>query len=122
MDSSKYQKFFEAAIEKTKNGVLLWERVQPGSLNDSNLDVSRSFRCSFAGGKMLLAMSKTSGLPLCFISPDRNFPYQQIKGDDDCDEGCVLRLYNVVYSSFPSVDSFMDAMINSPNDPEELPF
>ena len=114
--SGKAKLFFEAAIAKTKSGVLAWSRLGPDS--HPRYDRQKSFIAAFAGGYLLLAVEKGDDVPRCFICPEDGCPYQMIAGFD----GDVLRLYNVVYSKFPSVESFMDAMIHLDSDPNQLPF
>ncbi|MBD5151286.1 MAG: hypothetical protein HDT16_02050 [Oscillibacter sp.] len=126
MSYSRFEAFIEAAISKTKTGVLTWERADIKRFNEpawTDYDLGRSFMCAYAGGKLLLTCKKGSGAPWCFISPDKGLPFQRIVGSGEDDGAAiVLRLYNLVYSSFPSVDSFIDAMINSVDEPDDLPF
>lgn len=125
ISTSKFQSFLEAAINKTKSKVLLWKQASEKKihLNDS-YDSLRSFVCSFSSGRLLLAFSLEDGKPHCFISPEGHLPFQEVRpqGGDEESEGLLLRLYNLVYSQFPSIESFMDDMINLSEDPNDLPF
>ena len=115
MKPAKFETFFEAAIQKTKSGKLSWERVNLQSFNQAawpDYNLSRSFVCHYANGRMLLAYDVNSDMPCCFISPDKSLPFQKLILRDDS-YALLLRLYNLVYDAFPSVESFMDAMINS---------
>lgn len=121
MTHAKIEAFIEAAIRKTKSGAISWERVNILQFQNpvwQEYDLNRSFICSYSTGRMLLVYQSSSGTPYCYISPDKSLPFQKIVDDS----ALLLRLYNLVYGSFPSIDSFMDAMINSPDDPDELPF
>lgn len=121
MTHEKYVAFLEAAIRKTKSGAISWERANRRfGLNSGweEFDLDRSFMCAYSVGQMVLAYEPSSGTPHCYISPDKTLPFQKINDDS----ALLLRLYNLVYSLFPSVDSFMDAMINSPDAPDECPF
>lgn len=132
MDQAKFEAFIAAATRKTKSGELRWRRVGDGVFLHESwkiYDMYRSFMCTYAKGNMVLALDKNSGVPRCLISPDGFQPYQQATGSDADDSAAlVLRLYNVVYNLFPSVDSFIDAMIGTtddsgnPSDSEALPF
>lgn len=119
-NSGRFEAFIDAAIRKTKTGLLSWERVDTKKFRPENwpdYDVSRSFVCSYGIGQMLLTYDTLSGTPHCYISPDKGLPFQRIAGPEEDDgTSLVLRLYNLVYSAFPSVDSFIDAMINSADD------
>lgn len=124
MANAKVEAFLDATIRKTKSEALSWDRVNLKQFQSpvwQNYDLFRSFICSYSSGKMLLACEKNSDIPCCFISPDKSLPFQKIFIDED-DSAHLLRLYNLIYSQFPSVESFMDAIINSTDDPEELPF
>lgn len=119
----KFQSFLNATIDKTKANILNWERASAIRIKLSgDYDVTRSFVCSYAGGKLLLGYNKVEGKPYCLISPAQSLPYQIIQFDDAYTDALLLRLYNLVYSTFPSIESFMDAMINSTNDPTDMPF
>ena len=124
MTQEKFRAFINAAIQKTKSGGLSWERVNLLHFKQSawpDYDLSRSFVCHYANGRMLLAYEVNSDTPCCFISPDKSLPFQElILHDDSC--ALLLRLYNLVYDAFPSVESFMDAMINSNDDQKDPPF
>lgn len=124
INQSKFEPFIEAAIRKTKAGVLTWKRVDTKKFHYQDwpeYDLSRSFICSYANGRMLLAYEGNLGIPHCYISPDATLPFQRVAGTDDA-SAPLLRLYNLVYSAFPSIESFIDAMINSDDDEEEPPF
>lgn len=124
MANSKVEAFLDATIRKTKSEVLSWNRVNLKQFQNPvwhDYDLLRSFICSYSSGKMLLAYEMNSDMPCCFISPDKSLPFQKILIDEE-DSALLLRLYNLVYSQFPSVESFMDAIINSTDDSEELPF
>lgn len=121
MTHEKYEAFLEAVIRKTKSGAISWERVSPRqfkNLDSEQIDLNRGFLCSYSGGRIRLLFTSSSDKPYCCISPDKNLPYQKINDDS----ALLLRLYNLVYDLFPSVDSFMDIMINSPDAPDECPF
>lgn len=123
MKQAKFRAFIDAAIQKTKSGKLSWERVNMQQFRQGawlGYDLGRSFICHYATGKMLLAYEVDSDMPCCFISPDKDLPFQRVVFEDDCAR--LLRLYNLVYNKFPSIESFMDAMINSSDDSEELQF
>lgn len=132
MDQAKFEAFIAAAIKKTKEKSISWRRVDLTMFTHetwANYDMHRSFMCAYAQGRMLLVCKKNSDTYYCLISPDATAPFQRVVGADADDSAAlVLRLYNLVYSLFPSVDSFVDAMINStddleaPSDSETLPF
>ncbi len=119
MDDTKITKFYESAIAKTKNGLLSWSRVssQPASIQvqlkqASNsifgIDSDRSFLTQYCEGGIALLCDKEEDTIYCLIKPGQNLSYQQISEDDN---STLYRLYNIVYSQFPSVDSFIDAFI-----------
>ncbi len=120
MEQSKFGPFIAAVIKKTKAKELSWERVTPGSFvhkSWAKYDLGRSFLCSYAGGRIVLACVRDSGIPHCLVSPESTASFKRIVGPDaDESAALVLRLYNLVYSMFPSVDSFMDAIIASAGD------
>lgn len=119
---AKFEQFINAAIDKTKSGVLTWNRASSTETKLSkDYDPARSFLCSYAGGTLLLAQNIGSGKPDCFIAPDMKLPFQIITSKDDSFTGHILRLYNIVYNSFPSVESFMDAMINTADNSKVIP-
>lgn len=124
MTQAKFRAFINAAIQKTKSGGLSWERVNMQQFRQGmwpDYDLSRSFICHYATGRMLLVYDVNSDLPCCLIAPDKGLPFQKVAvHEDDC--ALLLRLYNLVYDSFPSIESFMDAMINSNDDQEDPPF
>lgn len=121
MDSKKFSDFIDAVINKTKRGVISWERLPSTSSLAKQFSPSKSFICKFANGRMLLALDKASGAPECFISPEISLPYQRISSDNPEEvDGKLLRLYNLVYSQFPSVESFIDAMIQFDADPNDV--
>ena len=115
----KMRKFFEVAIKKTKDHSLLWKRAYYCKVPTSEIyDKERSFLSSYARGNLLLAFNTLTAKPDCLINPAPDLPYQLI-GEDDIDvAGMVLRLYNVVYDTLPTIESFMDAVINSTDDPD----
>lgn len=127
MTNPRFDEFINAVIEKTKSGVLSWKRVNPRKFSFlQGYDLRRSFFCSFLGGTLLLALEADEEMPQCFISPEMGLPFQSVN-DIDKNNADLLRLYNLVYSLFPSVQSFMASMIELPDDPayydtDALPF
>lgn len=123
MDQSKFGPFIAAVTKKTKANELSWKRVTPGSFTHKSwakYDLGRSFMCSYGNGRIVLACVRDSGIPHCLVSPERSASFQPVAGPDaDESAALVLRLYNLVYSMFPSVDSFMDAVIASAGDLDE---
>lgn len=109
MDKSKISHFFEVAIMKTRALNLIWSRLTPTmSRYFHSVDLERSFSTQYSGGEIVLLRNPVEDSVLCFIKPDADLSYQQIGEDDD---PTLLRLYNVVYSQFPSIDSFVEQFI-----------
>lgn len=121
MTQEKIDKFFRVAISKTKYGILHWTRVSgTNELKDVvRMDRERSFISAYGTGKILLFAERQTNDISCYLSPTTGLKYQQFGDDND---PMLLRLYNVVYSLFPSVDAFIDSFISDfedSNDPEE---
>ncbi len=118
----KMCKFFDSAIKKTKDHSLLWKRACYCKVPvPERYDRERSFLSSYARGNLLLAFNMLNAKPECLINPAPDLPYQVIGEDDEDVAGMVLRLYNVVYDTLPTIESFMDAVINSTDDPDNSP-
>ena len=115
MNQEKIYKFYQAAIEKTKSGALTWKRARNTSELSRNsyfrnvADEERSFVSEYGTGKIFLLAEALTGDISCHLLPDVDLSYQQL-GDEN--EPLLLRFYNVVYSQFPSVDSFIDNFIS----------
>ena len=109
MTEYKADKFFAAAIEKTKNGQLSWFRILGTDITHADFtDPERSFSARYGSGKIYLIRSCLSGEITCIIKPDKEADPQQL---GVADNASLLRLYNIVYSLFPSVESFIDSFI-----------
>ena len=110
MTPVKVSKFFVTAINRTKSGELSWSRI---SVSDgrhfASFDSERSFSAKYGSGKIVLLQDDTDDIVNCWIKADKDLSYQQIGDDNDPN---LRRLYNIVYSQFPSVESFIDAFIN----------
>lgn len=119
MDQSKFNAFIAAVTKMTKAKDLSWKRIDTTIFTHKSwakYDLNRSFICSYLSGRIILAITKDTGIPHCFVSPESSVSFQRTFGPDaDESAALVLRLYNLVYSTFPSVDSFMDVVIASAN-------
>lgn len=112
MTEEKVDLFFSTAISKTKNRQLTWSRIIPAewrSFNDLDVDSDRSFIAKYDSGRIALLCDEYDDYITCWVQPERNLSFQQIGSDDDT---MLLRLYNIVYSQFPSIDSFVDDFIS----------
>ena len=110
MNEDKIQKFFSALISKTKNNELQWTRCSNTDFNFPRfVNAELSFLCAYNRGDIALYCDKIGTLS-CWITPDENLSEQQVGEPDD---PSLLRLYNIVHSRFPSVESFMDNIINN---------
>lgn len=117
MDNTKTIQFFEAAIKKTKLGLLSWNRVSDSTavliqlnriLDYWEIDAERSFMTKYNSGEIFLIRDSADDELCCLVKPDQNLAHQ-IVGDNN--ESSLHRLYNIVYSQFPSIDSFIDEFI-----------
>lgn len=109
--------FFKAAITGTKSGSLVWSRTTLAQVSYfSAVDHERSFITEYGDGRITIARSFDDCVR-CFVKPSKDLGFYQI-GDDDEPE--LLRLYNIVYARFPSIDSFLDNFIANfgSNDPQ----
>lgn len=114
MNQEKINQFFQVAINKTKSGTLIWRRgltytdISYFDWSGLIVDTHRSFVSEYRAGMIVLLIDKDENLS-CYLRPDVNQLYQQLGDNND---PLLLRLYNVVYSQFPSVDSFIDSFIS----------
>lgn len=111
MNDSMVLRFFNVAIGKTKSRTLSWSRLPLStyrSLADQDIDEERSFLALYGSGEILLLRSISDDCVYCLIKPEKGLSYQQFGEDND---PTLLRLYNIVYSQFPSVESFVDQFI-----------
>ena len=113
MKSEKVQKFFSKLVEMTKSGAIRWNRCSARVVDAEmfRADNNSSFFCGYNHGIIILA-SNYDGTISCFIQPDEDLDYD-LFGENDAPE--LKRLYNLVFSRFPSLDSFVDMIINSEN-------
>lgn len=115
MNRGKIEKFFQVAIDKTKSGDLLWKRLSDTDERHAVHylrpfpDGKRSFLSEHGTGRILLLARKDTNSISCYLLPDKDLSYQQLGNDN---EPLLWRLYNVVYSQFLSVDSFIDGFIS----------
>lgn len=116
MTHEKINKFLQVAIDKTKSGALIWARAQDSRELDHfsrnryvPIDYQRSFLSKYGIGTILLLVNENTNDLSCFLRPDDDLSFQQICNDDN---PMLLRLYNVVYAQFPSVESFIDNFIS----------
>lgn len=119
MDNHKALLFFDAAIDKTKSGALSWSRLSVAlpstavSLSSAvpylfNIDKERSFLARYNPGEIALLRDSNSDQICCFVKADVSLSYDQV---GEVDDPSLLRLYNFVYSQFPSTESFIDQFI-----------
>jgi len=104
--------FFETAITKTKSNRLSWSRPAIADLNKlpySGWDKDRCFIAKYKQGTIALAKDSEEDDVYCFIRPEPTMSYQEIGAPDD---PLLRRLYNIVYSKFPSVESFIESFIS----------
>lgn len=117
MNQEKIKKFFQVATDKTKSGTLTWKRAQEDTefmqvtYIKKFADEERSFLSEYGNGRIVLLAEKYTDSIRCYLLPDADLSYQQIGEDND---PLLLRLYNVVYAKFPSVESFIDSFISDP--------
>lgn len=110
MTDEKITAFYEAAIEKTKARSLTWRRITASeACIFEHVDRERSFSAIFGNGLIHLIRDYSDGEIICWVKPDTDLSHQQI---GEVDDPTLLRLYNCVYSLFPSVESFIDSFIN----------
>lgn len=116
MNQEKINKFFQVAIDKTKSGALTWYRVFGNDVFANmnkhfmlTMDLQRSFVSAYGNGRILLFANRNTNDINCFLLPDMDLSYQKLGEENDPQ---LLRLYNVVYAQFPSVESFIDSFIS----------
>lgn len=116
MNQEKIEKFFQVAIDKTKSGVLVWHRIYGSSEREyvvnhfmMPLDLQRSFVSLYGKGKIFLLSRAFTDDIVCYVLPDKDLSCQEFGEDND---PLLLRLYNIVYSLFPSMESFIDSFIS----------
>lgn len=105
-------RLFSALILATKKHIITWNRA-PESITDSldllgfGLDRTRSFVAKYNNGLFLLGRTSDDKIN-CYVQGDSKLSFCQIGEDNDPE---ILRLYNIVYKQFPSVESFVDNFI-----------
>jgi hypothetical protein len=124
MNNKSINNFFTAAITKTKNGKIAWERLSIHTpifdkiSNPHKYDIDRSFYALFEGGIICLLFDNGNETS-CWVAPDGDLSLQKIADSDLSSDSvftALLRLYNLVYEMFPSVESFLNAFIQSENE------
>lgn len=111
MTQEKIKRFFDIAVAKTKSRKLSWSRISlPDSHNFTNVDLIRSFMSKYDSGKIFILRDSEDDTINCWVIPGSNLGCYQVGEDND---SSLLRLYNLVYSLFPSIDSFIDGFIAS---------
>ena len=102
--------FFDAAITMTKDRRIQWNRLTSNVQKRlSYVDMDRSFYSEYGDATIVLCRRDSDGSICCLLKLSSNLGYQQVGIDND---PVLLRLYNIVYSSFPSVDTFIDSFIS----------
>ena len=123
MTEQKITEFFMSAANKTKTNKLSWARlsslpldarrmIYAASPDDVDVDYDQSFFAKYNDGEIVLLSDEMDGTVSCLIKPDKNLSYQCI---GEPDSSALVRLYNLVYSLFPSVDTFLDQFIQDPD-------
>lgn len=120
MDTAK--KFITKIIDRTKSKKLQWHRLadnRPGvsypfDVADINFYDSYCFDLDNSSN-VYLVKDEDEDIYL-YLSPGNSLPTQNIFASYDCDDEVLaalgLRLYNLVYSLFPNIDSVMEDFIN----------
>lgn len=123
MTEQKITDFFMSAANKTKTNKLSWARlsslplevrrmIYTASPDDADVNFDQSFLAKYNDGEIVLLFDEIDGTISCLIKPDKNLSYQCI---GEPDSSALVRLYNLVYSLFPSVDTFLDQFIQDPD-------
>lgn len=110
MTNEKIAAFFNTAIDKTKAGILRWNRANYYYVREfEDVDEERTFYTVHGNGSIVIIRNNSEGDISCWVKPDPDLSYQRV---GEYNDATLIRLYNVVYSKFPSVESFVDDFIN----------
>lgn len=114
MTPEKIARFFDSLISLTKSGRLTWERCSPIEvLAFPDTDTSRSFYARFNDG-LFFILSKPKYNSISFkLRATEDAVFTQIGEEND---SAILRLYNIIYSQFPSTESLIDSIIDEASD------
>ena len=122
MTNEKAFLFLDSVIQKTKTKKLHWSTLykEPFMKNKfQDLDAAFSYVASFAKGYIVLGQDEFEDI-IFYVSPENQPTYDLFRFIDkdnnevsDLYESKLRRLYDIVYSSLPSIDSFIDDFLNS---------
>lgn len=107
INPDKAVQFFNAVISMTKNHRLKWSQIALDARFYGKVDGAHSFVAHYKNGEIALLRRTEDGAVFCRVSIDMD--KEQIGTEDD---PTLLRLYNIVYSQFPSITSFVDDFIS----------
>lgn len=109
MTSEKIIAFLEKLLTKTKENRIEWSRSKVGSAYISD----RCFHCFADKMHIGLVTSKMDPeSPYLLIEYDSDMPTAKLEAHTSEEKVMMLRLFNYVYSLFPTLESSIDKFLN----------